>query len=348
MAARSKQNDIKTDTTTNKQTMKNMKPYRYITFATIAVAMAACSSDDELGSAYLSDPDAVRVNATISSPAQTRVNTEGTGGEWTDGDQIYVENVSSNAISGKNKAVFKYNGTSKEWEIQGDDYMVWADGENTFQAYYPYGATYKNSLGETESVVASYSSFKLPTDQANGKLKNADWMTASATSSKTDDKTIDLTFEHQLAKVTFNITPGAQYDTGKFGIMNVSAYLPETITDNRVDLSLCVDGDLYSVDAGRVDYDAYIYTAVLPEGKYTEGQNLLMVWLSSDYGDKLYVKVPESGDIHDLLCTTGLEKGKAYTFNVTAGKNVMEITSVTVEDWTDGTLTGSEGTAEEL
>ena len=79
------------------------------------------------------------------------------------------------------------------------------------------------------------------------------------------------------------------------------------------------------------------FTAVLLPGKYAADDTF--VQLNIQGGTPLIVKANEQ-------LTTGLESGKAYTFNVTVGKNGATINSVTVGDWgTDGWT--ESGTADE-
>ena len=79
------------------------------------------------------------------------------------------------------------------------------------------------------------------------------------------------------------------------------------------------------------------FTAVLLPGKYTTSDTF--VQLNMEGGTSLTVKA----NVQQL--TTGLESGKAYTFNVTVGKDGATINSVTVGDWGTGGWTES-GTAD--
>ena len=104
-----------------------MKIAKYIPAAALALVLAA--------SDYANDPMAVHIRAGIEA-LQTRVNTAGAGNAWDENDQISVTNTSPEAITGKDKAVYKYNGGT--WVPEGTDYIVWSDDvENTFEAYYP-------------------------------------------------------------------------------------------------------------------------------------------------------------------------------------------------------------------
>ena len=302
-----------------------MKIAKYIPAAALALVLAGCQSEDDfISSDYANDPMAVHIRAGIEA-LQTRVNTTGTGDAWDENDQISVTNTSPEAITGKDKAVYKYNGST--WVPEGADYMVWADDVNTFEAYYPV----------VEGKTDSYTQFELPADQSSNTpgaanyIGRADYMTAAASQSKSD--ALNLTFKHHLTKVTVKISGyGNQYATQK-PVFQAPTFTVPTTTTTVDGKTLTVAGNgttvtgLFSEDASTEA--KHSFTAVLLPGKYAT--NDTFVQLNMEGGTSLTVKA----NVQQL--TTGLESGKAYTFNVTVGKNGATINSVTVGDWgTDG------------
>lgn len=309
--------------------MKNS--IKYISAAALMLAMAACQSEEDFTSAYESDTDAVKINATIAGMApQSRVNTDGDGDTWQDDDLIKVNNTS---INGKNEGVYKY-GESK-WSPQGSGYMVWADGENTFQAFYPYAADKNNSFTE----------FEIPNNQANlTLLSKADWMTATVTTAKTNDKAVNLTFKHELVKVTMKIVKyNDQYSSSEILIYSNSFYVPTSPTKIE-DKTVTVEGTDKIVTGHLLYAPNYLYSivAILPPGKFSAGDTVFKLVPNQQ---ELFVKVPANS----ILTTSGLESGKAYTFELTIGKNEATIGNVTVNDWgaSDWSGVGTGGTAEE-
>lgn len=311
-----------------------MKIAKYIPAAALALVLAGCQSEDDfISSDYANDPMAVHIRAGIEA-LQTRVNTAGTGNAWDENDQISVTNTSPEAITGKDKAVYKYNGST--WVPEGTDYIVWSDDvENTFEAYYPV----------VEGKTDSYERFELPTDQNSSDpdddnyIGRADYMTAAASQSKSD--ALNLTFKHHLTKVTVKISGyGNQYATQK-PVFQAPTFTVPTTTTTVDGKTLTVAGNgttvtgLFSEDASAEA--KHSFTAVLLPGKYTTDDTF--VQLNIQGGTSLIVKANEQ-------LTTGLESGKAYTFNVTVGKDGATINSVTVGDWgTDGWT--ESGTADE-
>lgn len=301
-----------------------MKIAKYIPAAALALVLAGCQSEDDfISSDYANDPMAVHIRAGIEA-LQTRVNTTGTGNAWDENDQISVTNTSPEAITGKDKAVYKYNGST--WEPEGADYMVWADDVNTFEAYYPV----------VEGKTDSYTQFELPTNQGSNTpgaanyIGRADYMTAAAEQSKSD--ALNLTFKHHLTKVTVKISGyGDQYATQKpvFQAPTFTVPTAKTTVDGKT-LTVAGNGTtvtgLFSEDTSAEA--KHSFTAVLLPAKYAADDTF--VQLNIQGGTPLIVKANEQ-------LTTGLESGKAYTFNVTVGKNGATINSVTVGDWgTDG------------
>lgn len=302
-----------------------MKIAKYIPAAALALVLAGCQSEDDfISSDYANDPMAVHIRAGIEA-LQTRVNTTGTGNAWDENDQISVTNTSPEAITGKDKAVYKYNDST--WVPEGTDYIVWSDDvENTFEAYYPV----------VEGKTDSYTQFELPTNQSSSNptetnyIGRADYMTAAASQSKSD--ALNLTFKHHLAKVTVKISGyGDQYETVKPTFQAPTFTVPTTKTtvDGK---TLTVAGNGTTV-TGLFSEDTSVeakhsFTAVLLPGKYAADDTF--VQLNIQGGTPLIVKANEQ-------LTDGLESGKAYTFNVTVGKDGATINSVTVGDWgTDG------------
>lgn len=309
-----------------------MKIAKYIPAAALALVLAGCQSEDDfISSDYANDPMAVHIRAGIEA-LQTRVNTAGAGDAWEDGDMISVANTSTGAVTGKDKAVYKYNGGT--WGPEGADYMVWADDVNTFEAYYPV----------VEGKTDSYTQFELPADQSSSNptetnyIGRADYMTAAASQSKSD--ALNLTFKHHLTKVTVEISGyGDQYATQKPLFQTPTFTVPTTTTtvDGKT-LTVAGNGTtvtgLFSEDTSAEA--KHSFTAVLLPGKYAADDTF--VQLNIQGGTPLIVKANEQ-------LTTGLESGKAYTFNVTVGKNGATINSVTVGDWGTGDWTES-GTAD--
>ena len=257
------------------------------------------------------DANTVKVVASISN-LQTRVAYEDDGAtNFINGDEICVQNI---LRENKNIATYTFDGST--WITT--DALVWNGGtaESQFQAWYP--------------ATASFDEFTLPTDQnSREELPAADWMTASTSAMvKPADKTINLAFEHKLAKITVQITEF----TSQFGddprLMAATIY---SLSDEYV----TVNGGIKPVLGGNAA------TAIVCPGRYAVDTNLMEVTISDD-GRQTFLNVP----VNAFLTNTGLEAGKHYKFSLKVGKDAISITKVNVEPWTTKEIDG--GMAEEV
>ena len=283
---------------------------KYIALAAMALTFAACTQEEDF--TPQTDGDAVKINATIDR-LQTRVAYEADGAtNFINGDEICVQNTLRET---KNIATYTFDGTT--WTTT--DALVWNGGtaESQFQAWYP--------------ATASFDEFTLPTDQNSiEELPAADWMTASTSAMvKPADKTINLAFEHKLAKITVEVTEF----TSQFGdeprLMAATIY---SLSDEYV----TVNGGIKPVLGGNAA------TAIVCPGKYAAGEKLMAVTISDSDRHQTSLNVP----VNAFLTNTGLEAGKHYKFSLKVGKDAISITKVNVEPWTTKDIDG--GVAEEV
>ena len=282
---------------------------KYIALAAMALTFAACTQEEDFTPQM--DGDAVKINATIDR-LQSRVAYEADGAtNFINGDEICVVNTMRTS---KNIATYTFDGST--WTTI--DALVWNGGtaESQFQAWYP--------------ATASFDKFTLPTDQNSiEELPAADWMTASTSAMvKPADKTINLAFEHKLAKVTVQVMEF----TSQFGD---DPYLTAATIYSLSDEYVTINGGIKPVLGGNAA------TAIVCPGKYAAGTNLMEVTISDD-GRQTFLNVP----VNAFLTDTGLKAGKHYTFSLKVGKDAISITKVNVEPWTTKDIDG--GVAEEV
>ena len=277
---------------------------KYIVLAAMALTFAACTQEDDF--TPQTDGDAVKINATIGA-MQTRVAYEDDGAtNFINGDQICVQNTLRDT---KNIATYTFDGST--WITT--DALVWNGGtaESQFQAWYP--------------ATASFDKFTLPTDQNSiEELPAADWMTASTSAMvKPADKTINLAFEHKLAKITVQITEFLSQFGDDPRLMAATIY---SLSDEYV----TVNGGIKPVLGGNAA------TAIVCPGTYTAGTDLMEVTISDSDRHQTFLNVP----VNAFLTNTGLEAGKHYKFSLKVGKDAISITKVNVEPWTTKEIDG--------
>lgn len=299
--------------------------YKSLSLAVLTLFAAACQNNDDFSSAYDNDPNAVIVNASIGARTQTRVSTESaTVDKWDSGDSFSVKGGATSKT-----ATYMYNGST--WTI-GSDYLTWnSTGTNDFTAWYPSTAT--------------YTAFTLPSDQKAG-ISSADWMTATVTGvTKPINKQLDLQFSHKLAKVIVNVTEyGSEFSGGIPTITNLTIRMANNLTSTGAALS---SGFTFIYPFESTQNGKPCYTGIVLPGTYTEGASFITMQVipvgsTIQNAQSLKVIAPPA------LVSTGLEAGKAYTFNLKVGKGGVSIRSVSVverdkEDMENGEAVEEEG-----
>ena len=262
------------------------------------------------------DPDAVKINATIGALQTRVVYGENGATTFTSGDAFKVVNTMRTS---KNEATYTTtDGTN--WTTT--DAMVWnSSSKNKFQAYYPV------------AEYSSYDAFTIPTDQSDAtKLASADWMTASTGEiDKPGNGVLDLSFQHRLAKVTVTVSEfTSQYAEGA----TLSGATIYSLTADNVSVE--------NADNGVTPYqEGNSVTAIVCPGKYNADATLMEINVKDENGNYT-LAVP----VNDYLVNTGLAAGSHYTFSLKVGKDVVAISSVTVEGWVEMEIDG--GVAEEV
>lgn len=275
--------------------MKTSYKYLAIAFATLL-----CSCNEELTPGIIDSQ--VQISAKITPCVLTRVTED--GASFTNGDAIKVQNMDR---ENKNLATYTYSESTGKWSTS--DELYW-DGEtaNTFKAWYP--------------ATAAYGSFTIPTDQTSG-IAAADWMTASNTAKKADG-TVNLSFNHNLAKVTVTIESWSnEYSANEKVANSLELRSLYSVMSNDGNLS----GD--NVAKWVKTYVAQVNTsfvAIIAPGTYESANDIMQVYVNGS-STPLAVKTSSALTI---------ESGKAYSFKLTIGKDIADITSsVTIGAWDD-------------
>ena len=280
-------------------------------------ALASCQSDDDF---TVARPDnAVSVNFSVGSlQATTRSNavaTDDTQRQFNQGDQISVSTNDQEAV------LFQCTSTDDQtWtEAVAGKFLLWTQPMLTFSAYYP------------ATTGTSMTAFTLPADQSSeAKIALADYMTRQQVISRPEGGSdIQMQLERKMARVIVRISGfGSQYFDDQKTVSNVRIYSEASgIADGNPTGSSTEIQPYAQGDGGQ----GSTYTALVVPGYGDSGARFIQ--LSDGEGSTLTVKgIPE------------LEAGNSYTFNLTVGKNSIQVQSVTVTDWTGETLTGGQAT----
>ena len=283
-----------------------MKMNKIYAWMAAAMTLAACSTNDiaDLGG---NDTDNV-VNV-----AATRANTS--SNENAIKAFHLVNTTQQSEYDKKYEADYKYDDASSTY-VMTNGTVLWCntnddDGKkttNVFQAFAPLS---------TAANLASYDRFFIPIYQASPELlAAADWMTATATSTKAAATNgLSLNFEHRNAKLHFDVTVKD----------DAAALTSEDIT---------VIGNItpyYSADESNKTIEA-IVAPVSASDISASRPTLISFRLAG--GDEISVPLPTS--------ITQIEAGKQYNFSITVGHYALTISSVSVTDWNNQDITEDE------
>ncbi len=297
-----------------------MKRMKYFGAAALLALLAACSNDDLENISYPNDPLAVRVNATAGKNVITRSfptdDTQQTA--FKDGDRISVGTEGQDAVI--------YTKEGADWGPE-SGYLKWTSSSLTFNAYYPVD---KNN--------ASMTTFDVPKEQNSLEaIENADYMTYSGDQTKpaSADGSITLNLTRKMARVVIgDIKFLDQYKTG-YSVTAISVHGNTSGYENGTTKTGDIAVNAYKDDNGK-------FYALLSPTTLNESETYLSVTVKAD----------DSDDTEVLLVKgiPALSASNSYTYALTVGKNMITISSVTVENWYDGgpvIADNGEGEAEE-
>ena len=279
-----------------------MKMNKIYAWMAAAMTLAACSTNDI---ADLGGNDADNVVNVAATRANTSSNTTKAISSFhlinTTQQEKYNTKYEADYILENNSYTMK-NGKAV-WYNEDD---APAEG-NVFKAFTPL---------TTAANLASYDRFYIPIYQASPELlAAADWMTATATSTKAAAMNgLSLNFEHRNAKLHFDVTVKD----------DAAALTSEDIT---------VIGNItpyYSANESNKTIEAIVAPVSADEITSSTSRPTLISFRLAG-GDEISVPLPTS--------ISQIEAGKQYNFSITVGHNTLTISSVSVTDWTAATVT---------
>lgn len=286
--------------------------------------LAACSNDDMENVSYQDDPLAVRITATAGKNVITRsYPTDDTNqSAFKDGDKISVGTSDQEAVT--------YTKESTGWN-PGSGYLKWTTSPLTFNAYYP--------VGENN---ASMTTFNVPTPQNSlDAIEKADYMTYSGNVSKpaTASESITLTLERKMARVVIgDIKFLDQYETG-YKVTAITVHGNTSGYENGTTKT----GDI-SVESYYKAEDEKFYALLSPTTQADTETFLTVTVKLEDAPDT------EKGTELTVKGIPAMAASNSYTYTLTVGKDMIAVSSVTVNEWNDGgsvIANGGEGEAEE-
>ena len=296
-----------------------VKASRYTTLAVAALFLAAACTQQDPGSTYRDDPDAVRISAQVGDEEKsgnfaTRSNPvpvsyiPGEELSFNSGDKVCV------TADGQPAVVYTLQDGSTVWSPEEGKYLKWNTPTMSFTAWYP----------AAEGVNAD--NFTVPADQSNAdKIAAADYMTCSQQITRDGDNPVSLNFERKMARIMVHPTFNNQFN-----------YVDYTVSE----VIVCGNTNGYasgSPASGSVEVKAYnngtFYALLSPTTASSE--TFIKVKVEKNDGTEEY-----SLEAKGIIAT---EAGKSYNVDLKVGKNVASVSRVTVLDWSfKDSITGSE------
>lgn len=280
---------------------------RLFTFAALALALAACTNDNE----NLNDgPVAAVINAEISDAVSTRAS----GTAWAERDEI-----------GISESRFGYANVLYRWENgkftpAGTIIFFQDDDPTTFSAYYPYDAD-GGTLTATTDATAQQNQPAIDFLYATGATAS----THNPEVNFTDDTATggtDCSFHHCMSQITLTFKAGSGVD---FNTIKPTSYtLSGLVLAGSFDTA---DGTAEANDATAAqDLNMTLTNGALTSSVILFPQSTTSIELSVNYNSQPYtatLTIPEGA----------LKAGNNYTYTVTVRNKDLSISSATISDW---------------
>ena len=280
---------------------------RLFTFAALALALSACTNDDEnLNNGSV----AAVINAEISDAVSTRAS----GTAWAERDEI-----------GISESRFGYTNVPYRWESgkftpTGTIIFFQDDDPTTFSAYYPYDAD-GGTLTATTDATAQQNQPAIDFLYATGATASTHNPEVNFTDD-TDAGGTDCSFHHCMSQITLTFKEGSGVDFSTIqptgytlsGLMLAGSFDTTTGTAETDDATAAQDLDI-TLTNGALTSSVILFP-----------QSTTSIELSVNYNSQPYtatLTIPDGA----------LKAGNNYTYTVTVRNKDLSISSATISDW---------------
>lgn len=280
---------------------------RLFTFAALALALSACTNDDEN---LNNGPVAAVINAEISDAVATRAS----GTTWAERDKI-----------GISESRFGYTNVPYRWESgkftpTGTIIFFQDDDPTTFSAYYPYDAD-GGTLTATTDATAQQNQPAIDFLYATGATASTHNPEVNFTDD-TDAGGTDCSFHHCMSQITLTFKEGSGVDFSTIqptgytlsGLMLTGSFDTTTGTAETDDATAAQNLDM-KLTNGALTSSVILF----PQTKASIG--LSVYYNSQPYTATL--TIPDGA----------LKAGNNYTWTVTVRNKDLSIESAKITDW---------------
>lgn len=309
---------------------------KYLIFATAALALAACSSEEVKEQEWNGE---IRLSS-VSVVQATRASSDIQSTVFDSGEKVDIfinENTTGTASTTYTQPLVYTTGTGGSLTAPSAQYYPTSgNGVNIF-AVYPSGAA--------TSVDGTAVAFSVKTDQnSDANYKASDLMTGAPASNPVGRTatTVPLVFKHCLSKINLNIYAGEgismdALSTAKVSITNATPNAIFNVKTGAVTAVSYVGNTAPVIDLGTIDpgnNQLLMASAIIVPQTIAANTRFITISIGTNPSTNLYYTLPAAA-------STTFEASKVYTFNITARMTGLNITGSTITDWTDGgTFTG--------
>ena len=273
--------------------------------AALALSLAACTNDNEVMD---NGPVAAVINAEISDAVATRAS----GTQWDNGDAI--------GITGGIYTDIRYVYSNGSWTVDeaSDPIFFQTPGDVDFTAYYPQGA-------ETANITITAEQQSTAPDEQTGFTPQSqiDLLYGTGTGGVSTGGKVDFSFSHRMSRLVLNFT-GSDVDLADLSEYTLSGLSMTGSFDTAIGEAKATDSasDLKMDATGITSSSLILFPQAVTEA------TLKVVLGGQNYTATL--TFPKANAVQ------GLESGYSYKYNVTIKKDVLTVSSATINNWNDG------------
>ena len=271
--------------------------------AALLGGLTACNNELGEPQADRVPENAVRITAGIGNPfAATRsmpLGTEEEQGKFNVGDEIFVCTPNSSQ-----HATYRFDGSA--WTPKDGKYLLWEDDQVSFEAWYP------AELGEK---LFNQETYHHPRDQSSiDKIAKADVMYVTLSDQEKTKEALHFAMERHTARL----------------VVEIAGFNSEFPADAKVENVRFHNESDFS-DPPQATYTPYA------KGDGKKGSTYTVLVLSDAINHTISLEV-DGKKMTAKLSRITYDTGKSYTYHLTVGKEKLEMTEVTVSDWTDSAV----------
>lgn len=287
--------------------MRNIKLILIPVITYLLVSLSSCSGSTYDGNEYIFiEGNEVKFTSTISDPNTTEIATQ-----WKSGDKVGISMMRSttNLILNDFRNI-KY-GADPSGALTPDNTPILfsedTDYKHDFVAYYPYQENLANFIYNID--------LRDQADQSKLVLMYGKTLEIKNTASS-----VNIDFSQKLTKLVFNITPGVGFTEADLA----------GIKTELIDINSLADFNLATGQIGRQRENQTVAALVSNNGKKAEA----IVIPNEDTRIKVKLTLKNNVNFEWTSPLLTLEEATKYTYNITVGTNMIEVSEGSITSWT--------------